>query len=720
ELQGQLQPQRGQTNIGNCKKSGATNTEECHRHARDSKNKKSSKNYCKQSTATNKHGSSTTRHLNCRNSRHDRYKNQATCSVIGKLGRCMQDWRGLLVCFYMVVMMHLKSMVVLHRAVVSASATSVPLSSATVVQHSSGLENVAFLQGPSWRLDVDLVENKGRNYGIKNHPQDDHHLHDGAQHNSGINIKDVTRVDEEMLIDANLETTWRKLTFEPELVIGLTSVFRVSGGGDYLFLTVSRIFTDAFNPARTVLVVALTDVENVSWVIETRLRLIRAFPQYYKNGNLHIVVPPRRFYPHPWFFIKHKYKDDDKRAKWRTKQNYDVSFLLLYCSYAPESAKWFLMLEDDIATKPKFDEKVLKYLSNRRTDFIHAQFTYLGLIGKLYPMETILLFSKYLFHFAEEQPVDWLIWIFFEMVTQYPVTPRIVQESYEELRSDFATVQSMPRHTMLGQRIAFVPKCNVNYSVVQNLPHLTAKEVDLQGMESGFQSTYGSAMTDLSVKFPEAAKAVDPSILDDAPYLEPRCIRHTYSIKFEAGCNTGKDAKCSHLRFKLGDGTGPNQARESVTGITTIFSNPPNVHVKIYGTVNPNDCNNSGAGTGSLPKQLLFQHHKNWKARSWTGYVELNCLVLVWTGLQSAPFKLKVMLYRSKHVPAYSGNSPQVSQKVNYELHKLKETGLVAAYPEKRVLYSTTQARQFFRAQNQYYLNQMLAGSGGKMPVVYG
>lgn len=54
---------------------------------------------------------------------------------------------------------------------------------------------------------------------------------------------------------------------------------------------------------------------------------MRTFPNFYANGNLHIVVPPRRFYPGPWFFVKRKYKDDERRVRWRTKQNLDVSMV---------------------------------------------------------------------------------------------------------------------------------------------------------------------------------------------------------------------------------------------------------------------------------------------------------------------------------------------------------------------------------------------------------
>lgn len=87
--------------------------------------------------------------------------------------------------------------------------------------------------------------------------------------------------------------------------------------------------------------------------------------------------------------------------------------------------------------------------------------------------------------------MDWLIWIFFEQATQYPVTPRIIQESVEEPRADFVIgTQGTPKHNVMGHKLAFVPKCDVGYSVVSIPPQLTVKELPDDG---SFRTEYGGS-----------------------------------------------------------------------------------------------------------------------------------------------------------------------------------------------------------------------------------
>ena len=47
-----------------------------------------------------------------------------------------------------------------------------------------------------------------------------------APQRSGGGSAPESRLDEEMLVEPDSETGWRRLSFTPELVIGLTSVFR--------------------------------------------------------------------------------------------------------------------------------------------------------------------------------------------------------------------------------------------------------------------------------------------------------------------------------------------------------------------------------------------------------------------------------------------------------------------------------------------------------------
>ena len=48
--------------------------------------------------------------------------------------------------------------------------------------------------------------------------------------------------------------------------------------------------------------------------------------------------------------------------------------------------------------------------------------------------------GKYLYQFAEEMPVDWLIWIFLDYAAKYPMVPRIAGEMLEGKRKDLVTV----------------------------------------------------------------------------------------------------------------------------------------------------------------------------------------------------------------------------------------------------------------------------------------
>ena len=97
------------------------------------------------------------------------------------------------------------------------------------------LENVIRLQGPP-RLEYELLPSNAE-----------------SPVNPDIGLP-IVSLDKEFLV-GDFAPSWDSLTFQPELVIGLTSIFRASGGGDYLFLTVSRLLGHpAFDPEKVVVV----------------------------------------------------------------------------------------------------------------------------------------------------------------------------------------------------------------------------------------------------------------------------------------------------------------------------------------------------------------------------------------------------------------------------------------------------------------------------------
>ncbi|CAD7960773.1 unnamed protein product, partial [Amoebophrya sp. A25] len=174
-----------------------------------------------------------------------------------------------------------------------------------------------------------------------------------------------------------------------------------------------------------------------------------------------------------------------------------------------------------------------------------------------------------------------------------------------------------------------------------------------------------------------AWKRLRKELFDDNPYLGRRCIKHTYAVTIGGGCNTSNDWRCQMLRLKL------DRQLSVITGITLVFQAAPTVNVKVYGAVDANACE-PGSNNGNLPKQFIFMHYKNQATRTWNGYVEVSCILLVWTGIPNTPLRVKPMLYRSQHIVDRRADG------VNKGAWSLDR--LVRAGPESRVLYPTSQA----------------------------
>ena len=72
----------------------------------------------------------------------------------------------------------------------------------------------------------------------------------------------------------------------------------------------------------------MDDPEYIQRTVES---LIRVFKFETDTGLLEIIVPPSEYYPD--FSIIHNdkvFNDSRERVKWRTKQNYDFSYLMTY------------------------------------------------------------------------------------------------------------------------------------------------------------------------------------------------------------------------------------------------------------------------------------------------------------------------------------------------------------------------------------------------------
>uniref|UniRef100_A0A8C6WUP8 Alpha-1,3-mannosyl-glycoprotein 4-beta-N-acetylglucosaminyltransferase A n=1 Tax=Neogobius melanostomus TaxID=47308 RepID=A0A8C6WUP8_9GOBI len=99
--------------------------------------------------------------------------------------------------------------------------------------------------------------------------------------------------------------------------------------------------------------------------------------------------------------------DSKERVRWRTKQNLDYSFLMMY---AVSKGVYYVQLEDDIVAKPNYFATMKNFaLQLSSEDWMILEFSQLGFIGKMFQAPDLNLIVEFIFMFYKEKPIDWLL-----------------------------------------------------------------------------------------------------------------------------------------------------------------------------------------------------------------------------------------------------------------------------------------------------------------------
>lgn len=126
-----------------------------------------------------------------------------------------------------------------------------------------------------------------------------------------------------------------------------------------------------------------------------------------------------------------KFGDSPKRQWWRTKQNLDYTFLMWY---AANLSDYYMQLEDDIQPVPHFMLSVRSFI--RRSllgkPWVMASFSPLGFIGKLFNNSHIPKLAEFLLTFSTEAPCDWLVWVWIDALSPWPVALDIPKDVEKE------------------------------------------------------------------------------------------------------------------------------------------------------------------------------------------------------------------------------------------------------------------------------------------------
>lgn len=100
-----------------------------------------------------------------------------------------------------------------------------------------------------------------------------------------------------------------------------------------------------------------TDLDYVHSVIAN---LEKEFSKEISSGLLEVISPPESYYP-DLTNLKETFGDSKERIRWRTKQNLDYCFLMMY---AQEKGIYYIQLEDDIIVKQNYFNTIKKFCTS--------------------------------------------------------------------------------------------------------------------------------------------------------------------------------------------------------------------------------------------------------------------------------------------------------------------------------------------------------------------
>ena len=127
--------------------------------------------------------------------------------------------------------------------------------------------------------------------------------------------------------------------------------------------------------SQSIIVVFIAETDEV-FVKETARQIEEQFLEHIESGLIEIISPPASYYP-DMNEIKATLGDSVERTKWRTKQNLDFAYLMMYCQ---PKGTFYVQLEDDILTKPHFTTKMINFAlkQSHTKDWFILDFCQLG------------------------------------------------------------------------------------------------------------------------------------------------------------------------------------------------------------------------------------------------------------------------------------------------------------------------------------------------------
>ncbi|KAM3866919.1 LOW QUALITY PROTEIN: alpha-1,3-mannosyl-glycoprotein 4-beta-N-acetylglucosaminyltransferase B [Diretmus argenteus] len=189
------------------------------------------------------------------------------------------------------------------------------------------------------------------------------------------------------------------------IVMGVPSVKREVHS--YLTDTLSSLMSELSATEKDdcviVVFIAEADPQYANGVADNLKRL---FPVEIQSGLLEVISPSVHFYP-DFSRLRESFGDPKERVRWRTKQNLDYCFLMMY---AQTKGTYYVQLEDDIVARPNYFTTMKNFaLQQPSEEWMILEFSQLGFIGKMFKSLDLSLIVEFMLMFYKDKPIDWLL-----------------------------------------------------------------------------------------------------------------------------------------------------------------------------------------------------------------------------------------------------------------------------------------------------------------------
>nr|XP_002127140.1 alpha-1,3-mannosyl-glycoprotein 4-beta-N-acetylglucosaminyltransferase A isoform X1 [Ciona intestinalis] len=192
---------------------------------------------------------------------------------------------------------------------------------------------------------------------------------------------------------------------QTKVVIGIPTIQRE--GISYLHQTIDSLLKN-IEPRRndTAIVIYIGELDT-EFVRSQAREISENFPNEVEDGTLQVISPPLNFYPDWEEVLPPSFGDPKERIKWRSKQNLDQIFLMMYIYHMHPA--YYLMLEDDVLSSVGYMDSIIKHAESiESTDYFFVSFCSLGAIGKLFRARTLPSYAAFIHIFWNRKPLDWL------------------------------------------------------------------------------------------------------------------------------------------------------------------------------------------------------------------------------------------------------------------------------------------------------------------------